>query len=64
MIGLKAPGDYSDQFWSNKFTILSLEKPEPNIFMISGFSGPLATRIYGFNMPKYLLPMINNRIIH
>ena len=39
-IGLKAPGSYSGSFWSNKFSTLLLERPKPNIFMISGFLTP------------------------
>ena len=40
MIGLKAPGDNSDQFWFNKTSVLFCEGPKPNIFMISGFVRP------------------------
>ena len=35
IIGLKAPGDYSDQFWSNNFSILLCEGPKPPNSMIS-----------------------------
>ena len=37
MIGLKAPGKYSDQFWSNQISVLLLERPKPPNSMISGF---------------------------
>ena len=39
-MGLKAPGNYSDQFWSNNILALLREGPKPNIFMISGFMSP------------------------
>ena len=35
IIGLKVPGNYSAAFWSNNFSILLLERPKPNISMIS-----------------------------
>ena len=35
IIGLKAPGNYSDQFWYNKISTLSCEGPEPPNSMIS-----------------------------
>ena len=34
---LKALGNYSGPIWSNSFSILLLEKPKPNMSMISGF---------------------------
>ena len=37
MIGLKAPGNDSDQFWSNNFSILLCEGPKPPNSMISWF---------------------------
>ena len=40
IICLKAPGNYSDQLWSNKILVLLGEGPTPNIFMISGFLSP------------------------
>ena len=36
-ICLKAPGNYSDQFWSNKVSVLLCEGPELDISMIYGF---------------------------
>ena len=41
---IKAPGNYSASIRSNKFSILSLEGPKPNKFMISGFLGLVGTR--------------------
>ena len=71
MIGLKAPGNYSDQFWSNKNSVLLLGRQKTPNSMISGFLGLVETLIYGFNVfkylidiLKYLIPMIHNRIIH
>ena len=37
---LKAPGNYSDQFWSKKISALLCEGPKPNISMFSGFVNP------------------------
>ena len=37
IIGLKATGNYLDQFWANKFSVLFCEGPKYNISMISGF---------------------------
>ena len=53
IIGLKALGDYSNQFWSNKFSILLLETPKPNMFMISVFLGPWKALFMDLNIPKY-----------
>ena len=41
MIGLKAPWNYSDQFWFNKISILLCEGPKPPTPMISSFMDPL-----------------------
>ena len=46
--GLKAPGNYSGPFWSNRLPILLLERPKPNISMISGFLDPVGPLFYGF----------------
>ena len=40
IIGLKAPGNYLDQFWPNKVLALLCEETKPNISMISGFLSP------------------------
>ena len=40
MIGLKAPGNYSDQSWSNTISVLLWEGPEPPNSMISVFLSP------------------------
>ena len=39
-MGLKAPGNYLDQFWSNKISVLLLERLKPPHSMISGFLNP------------------------
>ena len=54
IISLKAPGNYSASFWSNKLSILSLERPKPNTSMISDFLDPIETLFYGFNYTKRL----------
>ena len=36
-IGLKAPRNYFDQFWSNKILVLLCQGPKHNVSMISGF---------------------------
>ena len=38
IIGLKAPWDYSDQFWSHKILVLLCEGLKPPNSMISGFA--------------------------
>ena len=45
----KALGNYSASIWSKKCSILLLEKPKPNIFMISIFLRLVGTRIYDKN---------------
>ena len=40
IISLKAPGNYSASFRSNKTLVLLCEGPKPNISMISGFLDP------------------------
>ena len=40
IIGSKAPGNYLDQFWSNKVLVLLCEGPESPNSMISGFLNP------------------------
>ena len=44
--------NYSDQFWSNMFSI-SLERPKPNISMISGFLDPCEPLRMDLNIPKH-----------
>ena len=56
-MGLKAPGNYLDQFWSDKILVLLCEGPKPQKSMISGFVEPLGTLIYGF---RYTKRLINN----
>ena len=63
-IGLKPPGNYSASFGTSNFMILLLENPQTSIFTISGFWGFVGNLIYGFNIPKWLIFIIYNRIIH
>ena len=52
---MKAPGNYFDQFRSNKISALLCEGPKPNISMISEFSGPVGplTVFIDLNVPNY-----------
>ena len=52
-IGLKALGNYSDQFWSNKTPILLCEGPKPNISMTSGFFTPWSPVLMASIIIKY-----------
>ena len=56
--GLKAPGNYSDQLWSNKCSLILLETPRTLIFMFAGFLGLVETLIYGFEVLKYLIDIL------
>ncbi len=47
IIGLKAPGNYSGQFWYNKLSVVLLERQNTPNSMISGFLGLVETLIYG-----------------
>ena len=53
VICLKAPGNYSDQFWCNKISILLHEGPKPNISMISGCLSPGEPLFMDLNILKY-----------
>ena len=53
IIGLKAPGNYLDQFWFNIIPMLLCEGPKPNMFMISGLLNPREPLFMLFNMPNY-----------
>ena len=53
MTGLKAPGDYSDQFRSNIFSVLFCEEPKPPSSMISGFLNPGEPVFMDLDIPKY-----------
>ena len=53
VIGLKAPGNYSDQFCFHKILILLCEGPKPNISMISGFLTFGKTVFMDLDIPKY-----------
>ena len=54
MIGLKALGDYLDQFWSNKISALLCEGQKPQNSMISGLLSPGEPLFMDSNIPKYL----------
>ena len=53
IISLKAPGNYLDRFWSNKIAVLLLERPTPNMFMISGFLTPGGPLFMDLDIPNY-----------
>ena len=50
---MKAPGNYLDQIWSNKISVLLCEEPKPNISMISGFLRPGEPLFIEFIIPNY-----------
>ena len=51
--GLKAPGDYSNQFWSDKILVLLCEGPKPPNSMVSGFLDPSDPLFLDLNRPEY-----------
>ena len=51
IIGLKAPGNYSDQLWFNEILVLLCEGPKRNISMISGFGIPGAAYLWILKYP-------------
>ena len=53
IIRLKAPGNYSASFWSNKISVLLLERPKSPNSMMSGFLSPGEHLFMDFNIPKY-----------
>ena len=53
IIGLKAPGISSDQFWFNKILVLLCERPKPTIVMISGCLSPGESLFMDLNIPTY-----------
>ena len=53
VIGLKAPGNYCDQFWSKKFLVLLCGGSKPNISMISGIFNPWDHSFTDLNIPNY-----------
>ena len=61
---LKAPGSYASSFWTGHFLVLLLENPQTSLLVISGFGGLVGTLIYGFDIPKYSILILYNRIIH
>ena len=58
IVGLTAPGNYSDQFWSNKNLVLLCEGPKPKMFIYSGFLNPWSFVFMDLNMPKYFTQYI------
>ena len=62
MIGLKAPGNYSDQFWSNKILVLLCEGLKPNISTIPGFLSPWELLFMHFNPKKGHVQQSRNHI--
>ena len=46
ILGLKTPGNYSDQFWFSKISILLCEGPKPPIAVIYRFFGPIISVIF------------------
>ena len=57
LIGLKAPDNYSDQFGSNKISVLFCEGPKPNMSILSGFlnpGGPLFMDLHLQNTSKHI----------
>ena len=53
MIGFKAPGNCSDQFWSNEYSVLSCEGPKPQTPMFFRFLNPKESLLMDFNIPNY-----------
>ena len=53
IIGLKALGNFSDPFWSNKMTALLWEVPKPHNSMIYGFLDLWEPAFIDLNIPKY-----------
>ena len=52
-MGLKAPGNYLDQFWSNKMSALLCEGPKPPNAMISGLLSPWEPLFQDLNIHNY-----------
>ena len=48
IVGLKAPGNYFDQSWSNQISIWLCEGPKPSNSMISWFFGPIISWMFMF----------------
>ena len=53
MTGLKAPGNYSDQFWSNKMLVFLWEGAKPDISMNYGLLDPWEPLSIDLDIPKY-----------
>ena len=54
VICLKAPGNYSHQFWSNNVSVLLYEGPKPPTSIISGLASPWELLFMDLNLPKIL----------
>ena len=52
-MGLKALGNYLDQFWSHTILVLLCEGPEPPNSMISVFWSPGDSVFMDSNIPNY-----------
>ena len=59
IVGLKARGDYLDQFWFNKISVLLFERPKPPKFIISGFLSPRELSFVEFSAPVFS-QIVNN----
>ena len=53
IIGFKAPGNYSDQFWSDKILALFCGGPKLPNSMIAGFLSPGEPLFMHLSMPEY-----------
>ena len=54
IMGLKAPGNYLDQCWSNKILLVLCGRPKHNISMMSGFVSPGGCIFIDSIIPKTL----------
>ena len=54
MIGLKAPGNYLDQFGSNKISVSLCEGPKPVNSWMYGFLDPWEPLFIDLNIPSDL----------
>ena len=52
IIGLQAPGNDSDQFWSNKISMLLCERPKLTISMFSGVLSPWEPVFVDLDIPN------------
>ena len=61
IIGLKAPGNYSASFWSNKVPCFIMGKSNTSKFHDFWISGPLESRIYSFKSLLYQIASKNTK---